>query len=136
METRPLIRRQIHVLTERLLQFADVLPEDLTRHLWAMWEELEEISHEEWAASYIPYISVACKIEAWIARGELAPGEPLPIQRELARQFCVSESTIRRATKKLANRNLVRHKGGRIIITDTASDSSSRSLTATRSGYG
>jgi DNA-binding GntR family transcriptional regulator len=97
-----------------------VLPEDLTRRLRTVWDELEEIAHEEWADSYLSYISVACAIEGRIARGELAPGEPLPVQRELARQFCVGQATVRRAVNKLANRNLVCRKGSRIIITDAA----------------
>jgi regulatory GntR family protein len=122
MEMRPHVREDIHWLTGRLLRFGDVLPDDLTRCLRAVWDELEEVAHEEWADSYLSYLSVACAIEGRIARGELVPGEALPVQRELARQFCVGEATVRRAVKKLAGRNLVYRRGSRIIITDAASD--------------
>ena len=50
---------------------------------------------------------IADRIRAAIERGELAPGEKLPGERDLARSFDVSKDTIRRALGVLADRGLL-----------------------------
>ncbi len=48
-----------------------------------------------------------------IARGELAPGERLPTEPDLARRFGVNRHTLRRAMAELAEQGLVRIEQGR-----------------------
>lgn len=56
-------------------------------------------------------ISIA--IEAAIAAGELAPGERLPSERELAASFGVNRLTLRQALAGLERRRLIRRAVGR-----------------------
>jgi DNA-binding FadR family transcriptional regulator len=66
--------------------------------------------------------SVADRIEERILLGVLAPGERLPSEVELGRQFGVSRSVIRDASQALAARGLVSIRQG-VGVTVTAPDS-------------
>lgn len=53
------------------------------------------------------------QLENMILEGSLAPGEKLPPERELAKQFEVSRPSLREAIQKLEARGLVtRRQGG------------------------
>jgi DNA-binding FadR family transcriptional regulator len=69
---------------------------------------------------YAPaYLRVSEAIRARILRRELAEGEPLPTETELARQFEVNRSTVREALRKLESAGLLgRRRGGkRLYVT-------------------
>ena len=69
---------------------------------------------------YAPaYWRVSEAIRARILRRELAEGEPLPTETELARQFAVNRSTVREALRKLESNGLLgRRRGGkRLYVT-------------------
>ncbi|MDA8370696.1 MAG: FCD domain-containing protein [Nocardiopsaceae bacterium] len=53
------------------------------------------------------YEQVADQLRSLIVQGELAPGDQLPIESDLAATFSVSRSTIREALRSLASQNLV-----------------------------
>ncbi|MBL3688030.1 FadR family transcriptional regulator [Leucobacter zeae] len=55
-------------------------------------------------------------LERLILEGELAPGEKLPAERELAEHFGVSRVSIREALRELENRGLIDRKPGRGTI--------------------
>lgn len=55
----------------------------------------------------IAYLRVADTIAARIGAGDLAPGDKLPPERELAAEFGVSYPTARRATEVLRERGLI-----------------------------
>ncbi|MFH0256002.1 pyruvate dehydrogenase complex transcriptional repressor PdhR [Vibrio rumoiensis] len=60
------------------------------------------------------------EIERLILEGTLSPGQQLPPERELAKQFDVSRPSIREAIQRLeAKRLLTRKQGGGTFITDT-----------------
>ncbi|MBV9164305.1 MAG: FadR family transcriptional regulator [Pseudonocardiales bacterium] len=58
------------------------------------------------------YLQVAEQIRAAILSGELAPGQPLPTERDLCAQFSVSRTTVREALRALQAQGLV-SGGGR-----------------------
>lgn len=58
------------------------------------------------------YIQVQQRLLARIHSGELVPGERLPSEAELCRQFGVSRITVRRALAELASQGYVRSRGG------------------------
>jgi GntR family transcriptional regulator, transcriptional repressor for pyruvate dehydrogenase complex len=69
---------------------------------------------------YAPaYWRVSEAIRARILRRELAEGQPLPTETELARQFEVNRSTVREALRKLESNGLLgRRRGGkRLYVT-------------------
>jgi DNA-binding FadR family transcriptional regulator len=69
---------------------------------------------------YAPaYLRVSEEIRARILRRELAEGQPLPTETELARQFAVNRSTVREALRKLESGGLLaRRRGGkRLFVT-------------------
>lgn len=69
---------------------------------------------------YAPaYWRVSEAIRARILRRELAEGQPLPTETELARQFAVNRSTVREALRKLESNGLLgRRRGGkRLYVT-------------------
>ncbi|MHB8649236.1 MAG: GntR family transcriptional regulator [Gaiellaceae bacterium] len=59
------------------------------------------------------YAQIAAEIEAAIAVGELAPGDRLPPERELAAAHGVSRMTVRQALQTLAARGLLERAIGR-----------------------
>ena len=69
---------------------------------------------------YAPaYWRVSEAIRARILRRELAEGEALPTETELARQFAVNRSTVREALRKLESNGLLGRRGGgkRLYVT-------------------
>jgi GntR family transcriptional regulator, transcriptional repressor for pyruvate dehydrogenase complex len=58
------------------------------------------------------YGRVASEIEKRILSRSLAPGDPLPAETELARQFGVNRSTVREAVRRLESAGLVGREGG------------------------
>jgi DNA-binding FadR family transcriptional regulator len=58
------------------------------------------------------YGRVASAIEQKILQRSLAPGDPLPAETELARQFGVNRSTIREAVRRLESAGLVGRESG------------------------
>lgn len=62
-----------------------------------------------------------------ILRGHLAPGEPLPAERDLAERYDVSRVLVREAVHKLKELGLLRVKqGGQTIVLDPAEASDPR----------
>lgn len=53
------------------------------------------------------YVQVADHITGRIVRGELAPGDKLPAERDLAEHYGVAYLTVRRAMRLLRERGLV-----------------------------
>lgn len=59
------------------------------------------------------------KLAGAVLRGELAPGDPLPPERELAEKFDISRVLVREAIHRLKDLGLVRvRQGGQTIILD------------------
>jgi GntR family transcriptional repressor for pyruvate dehydrogenase complex len=58
------------------------------------------------------YQRIVEQIESALLSGELSPGETLPSERELMRQFGVSRATVREALRVLESRGLVRSRPG------------------------
>lgn len=56
--------------------------------------------------------TLADQLERAILSGELAPGDPLPSEREISAQMGVSRSVVREAIKRLASLGLVRSVHG------------------------
>ncbi len=84
---------------------------------------------------YVPVQSVkvfervAEQIEKRILSGELAYGDRLPTERELAEQFKVSRTAVREATKFLAQKGLVDMRPGRgTIVIDGAREAMENSF--------
>lgn len=72
---------------------------------------------------------VAEQIEKRILSGELAYGDRLPTERELAEQFKVSRTAVREATKFLAQKGLVDMRPGRgTIVIDGAREAMENSF--------
>jgi DNA-binding GntR family transcriptional regulator len=68
------------------------------------------------------YVQIADDIEGRIRSGELAPGTRLRAERELAEHYAVAYVTMRRATKVLRDRGLIRTVHGRgTFVTDRES---------------
>jgi GntR family transcriptional regulator len=65
------------------------------------------------------YMQIADHIAAQIQHGTLAPGQRLPAERDLADAYGVAYLTIRRATRELRERGLVRsvHGKGTFVAT-------------------
>jgi GntR family transcriptional repressor for pyruvate dehydrogenase complex len=58
------------------------------------------------------YQRIVEQVEDALARGELAPGQRLPSERELVTQFAVSRSTVREALRVLESNGVVRSRPG------------------------
>src|SRR5215217_6842131 len=58
------------------------------------------------------YQRIVEQIEDALARGDLAPGQRLPSERELVAQFEVSRSTVREALRVLESNGVVRSRPG------------------------
>jgi GntR family transcriptional regulator, transcriptional repressor for pyruvate dehydrogenase complex len=58
------------------------------------------------------YQRIVEQIEEALARGDLAPGQRLPSERELVVQFAVSRSTVREALRVLESNGVVRSRPG------------------------
>jgi GntR family transcriptional repressor for pyruvate dehydrogenase complex len=58
------------------------------------------------------YQRIVEQVEEALARGELAPGQRLPSERELVTQFAVSRSTVREALRVLESNGVVRSRPG------------------------
>lgn len=64
------------------------------------------------------YVLVADHMQTRIERGDLKPGQRLPPERELADEYRVAYLTMRRATRELRERGLIRtvHGKGTFVI--------------------
>lgn len=63
---------------------------------------------------------ILAQLEAMIVEGSLLPGQQLPPERELAKQFEVSRPSLREAIQKLEAKNLVvRKQGGGTFVSDS-----------------
>ncbi|MBB6570468.1 FadR family transcriptional regulator [Kribbella sandramycini] len=58
------------------------------------------------------YERIVEQVEDALARGDLAPGQRLPSERELVAQFAVSRSTVREALRVLESNGVVRSRPG------------------------
>ncbi|GAA1576565.1 FadR/GntR family transcriptional regulator [Kribbella sancticallisti] len=58
------------------------------------------------------YQRIVEQIEEALARGDLAPGQRLPSERDLVSQFAVSRSTVREALRVLESNGVVRSRPG------------------------
>ena len=58
------------------------------------------------------YQRIVEQVEDALVRGELAPGQRLPSERELVTQFAVSRSTVREALRVLESNGVVRSRPG------------------------
>lgn len=69
------------------------------------------------------YEKIVDQIEARILKGDLEPGDKLPSEPELAKQFCVSRTAIREAMKALSQKGLIVVQPGRgtFVIDSTSS---------------
>ncbi|WP_092251263.1 pyruvate dehydrogenase complex transcriptional repressor PdhR [Colwellia chukchiensis] len=62
---------------------------------------------------------ILAQLESMILEGSLKPGQKLPAERELAKQFDVSRPSLREAIQKLEAKNLVtRRQGGGTYVND------------------
>ena len=62
---------------------------------------------------------ILAQLETMILEGSLKPGQKLPAERELAKQFDVSRPSLREAIQKLEAKNLVtRRQGGGTYVSD------------------
>lgn len=86
------------------------LPESLDTELNRYLVALYDADHDRWADSPTLYRRTAAKIEARILAGEWADREPLPT-RALAREYKVSEDSLRKAYRKLWEHELARPLG-------------------------
>lgn len=91
----------------------------------------------EFRPSDVPvYRQIADLIEEKIAEGELAVGDRLPPQRDIARQTGVNLTTVTRAFASLQERGLVESRPGRgSIITDPSRTVSFKSAPVEEAGY-
>ncbi len=72
---------------------------------------------------------IASQLEQLILEGSLSPGERLPAERELARQFEVSRPSVREAVQRLeAKQLLVRRQGGGTFVRKTLKSALSEPL--------
>lgn len=60
-----------------------------------------------------PYRQIAADLAAEIARGELAPGRPLPSEKELTERYGVARNTARSALAVLRDQGLIYTVTGR-----------------------
>jgi GntR family transcriptional repressor for pyruvate dehydrogenase complex len=62
---------------------------------------------------------ILARLETMILEGSIKPGQKLPAERELAKQFDVSRPSLREAIQKLEAKNLVtRRQGGGTYVSD------------------
>ena len=62
---------------------------------------------------------ILAQLETMILEGSVKPGEKLPAERELAKQFDVSRPSLREAMQMLEAKNLVtRRQGGGTYVSD------------------
>ncbi|MEW1549328.1 GntR family transcriptional regulator [Streptomyces tsukubensis] len=70
-----------------------------------------------------PYRQIAADLTAEIARGDLAPGSPLPSEKELTERYGVARNTARSALGVLREAGLVYTVPGRgTYVTDPSED--------------
>ncbi|AWS44507.1 GntR family transcriptional regulator [Streptosporangium sp. 'caverna'] len=69
--------------------------------------EVPPFEHDPESADYV-YVALADHIQARIEAGELRPGRRLPAERDMASEYGVAYMTVRRATKELRDRGLIR----------------------------
>ena len=75
------------------------------------------------------YERIASQIEQRIAAGELKPGDQLPSENELAKQFAVSRTAVREAIKALREQRMVEVRPGKgTFITKGVPDAMRHSL--------
>src|SRR4030066_1843728 len=75
------------------------------------------------------YEQIVAQIENRILVGELNPGDKLPPEHELARQFGVSRTAVREAMKALSLKGLIIiHPGRGTFVTDSTSAAFRKSI--------
>lgn len=76
-----------------------------------------------YAASVLEYMRVAQAIQDKVTAGTLRPGDKLPAEQDMAEEYQVAYSTIRRAMKELRERGLVESIWGKgTFIVEKRSD--------------
>ncbi|EFG08542.1 GntR family transcriptional regulator [Streptomyces clavuligerus] len=70
-----------------------------------------------------PYRQIAADLIAEIERGDLAPGRPLPSEKELTERYGVARNTARSALALLRDRGLIFTVSGRGSYVTDRSDS-------------
>jgi DNA-binding GntR family transcriptional regulator len=72
----------------------------------------------QWAADDPVWWQVASDISARIADGTYPLGSPLPAEDELASEYAVARTTVRRALRELRKRKLIktRHGHGSAVV--------------------
>jgi hypothetical protein len=96
----------ISLVRQLVLNYEPYLPEALHIALSHYLGDLEEADHDRWAASPVLYRRIAAKVETRIIAGEWDDLAPLPT-KALAREYGVSEDYLRKAYRKLWDRELV-----------------------------
>jgi GntR family transcriptional repressor for pyruvate dehydrogenase complex len=66
------------------------------------------------------YEQLAEQLLAQIASGRLAPGEPLPTERELTESFGVGRSSVREALRMLESQGVIVGRGGTLVVATAA----------------
>lgn len=81
-------------------------------------------------------VTLAAHLERLIATGELAPGQRLPGERELAEQLAVSRATLREAMFELESKHLIERRPGRgtVVVEPSAEQRDLQELTAAALG--
>jgi len=81
-------------------------------------------------------VTLAAHLERLIATGELAPGQRLPGERELAEQLAVSRASLREAMFELESKHLVERRPGRgtVVVETSAEQRDLEGLNAGTSG--
>ncbi len=81
-------------------------------------------------------VTLAAHLERLIATGELAPGQRLPGERELAAQLAVSRASLREAMFELESKHLIERRPGRgtVVVENSAEQRDLHELTAGSEG--
>ncbi|MDM8084604.1 FadR/GntR family transcriptional regulator [Cellulomonas cellasea] len=83
-------------------------------------------------------VTLAAHLERLIATGQLAPGQRLPGERELAAQLAVSRASLREAMFELESKHLIERRPGRgtVVVETSAEQRDLHDLTAGAGGPG
>jgi DNA-binding FadR family transcriptional regulator len=72
------------------------------------------------------YRAVSDDLRQRIVRGEIQPGDPLPIEADLAERYGVHRSTVREGLRHLETDGLVRRDGKKLLVTVPSQDDLAR----------